>query len=370
MGKKDYYDILGVSKNASNTDIKKAYRELALKYHPDRNQGNPHSEEQFKEASEAYSVLGNEEKRRIYDQFGFEGLKAGNRGFSDFSFFSDSIFSDFEDILGNFFGFESPFSKRGGRSARHRGRDIGIDVALSLKEAYLGIKKNITIEKEINCDVCQGSRTEPGKSIETCKQCGGSGQIRRSQGFFSISTPCPLCKGSGSLVTHPCKSCHGSGRITTSKDIEITFPPGVDTGNKMRVSGEGQDGLNGGKSGDLYLMIHVSEHEEFKRQENDLIYELNISFAQAALGDEFKVKTFYGTEKIKVPPETQTHTVIKIKGKGFKNVNGWGKGDFLIVVNVNTPEKLTRKEKEFFRELRKLEEEKKKSKNEKNELFV
>lgn len=370
MSRKDYYEILGVSRNASTAQIKKAYRELALKYHPDRNQGSVQSEERFKEASEAYSVLGNEEKRKIYDQYGFEGLKTGNRGFSDFSFFSDSIFSDFEDILGNFFGFESPFSGRSGRSGRQRGQDIGLDVNLSMEEAYRGVKKEITVEKQVNCDVCQGTGTEPGKSPETCKQCGGSGQVRRSQGFFSISTSCPVCRGSGRIITHPCKKCRGSGRATTRKKLEITFPAGVDTGNKMRVTGEGQEGLNGGRSGDLYLLIQVSEHEAFKRQENDLLHELNISFAQAALGEEFKIKTFYGSEKIKVPPETQNHTVIRIKGKGFKNVNGWGKGDFLVIIRVNTPVKLSRREKELFRELKKLEEEKKKAKDDQKEVFV
>ena len=370
MSKKDYYQVLGVPRNASTAEIKKAYRELAMQYHPDRNQGNPKAEERFKEASEAYSVLGNEEKRRIYDQYGFEGLKTGNRGFSDFSFFSDSIFSDFEDILGNFFGFESPFSRRGGRNSRQRGQDIGLDVTLSMEEAYLGVKKEITVEKEINCDVCQGSGTEPGKSQESCKQCGGSGQIRRNQGFFSIATSCPVCRGSGRVITHPCKNCEGIGRTSARKNIEIAFPAGVDSDNKIRVSNEGQEGMNGGRPGDLYLLVHVSEHKEFKRQGNDLICELNVSFAQAALGEEFKIKTFYGTEKIKVHPETQNHTIIRIKGKGFKNVNGWGKGDFLVVIKVNTPVKLTRREKELFKELRKLEEDKKKTKDDKKELVV
>ncbi|MCK4836029.1 MAG: molecular chaperone DnaJ [Candidatus Aminicenantes bacterium] len=363
MTKRDFYEILGVPRNAPTEEIKKAYRTLALKYHPDRNQGDTDSEEKFKEASEAYSVLGNDEKRQIYDQYGHEGLQSGSRGFSDFSFFSDSIFSDFEDILGNFFGFGSPFSSK---SSHQRGHDIGVEISLTMEEAYKGIEKTFDIEKEINCDVCKGSKSESGQAPETCKQCGGSGKIRRSQGFFSISTPCPVCKGSGRIITHPCKKCQGSGRISEIKEMKITFPPGVKTGNKMRVAGEGEDGLNGGRPGDLYILIDIEEDYHFKRQDNDLIYELNISFSQAALGDALRIKTFYGTETIKIPPETQNNEIIKVKGKGFKNVNGWGKGDFLVIIKVETPRKLTRKEKELFKELRKIEKEKNKSSGEKD----
>jgi molecular chaperone DnaJ len=352
--------VLGVPRNATTEEIKKAYRELALKYHPDRNQDNPEAEENFKEASEAYSVLGNDEKRNLFDRYGLNGLKTSGGGFNDFSFFSDSIFGDFEDILGNLFGFESPFS--GQRRRNQRGNDLALEVELSLEEAYKGIEKNIKIQKGINCDACQGSKSEPGKPPETCKQCGGSGNIRRSQGFFSISTACPVCKGTGSIITHPCKKCEGKGRLTTSKEINVTLPPGIDDGNKMRMAGEGEDGTNGGRPGDLYLIIHIKEDERFVRQNNDLIYELKISFSQAALGDDVKIKTFYGVEKIKIPPETQNGAVIKVKGKGFKNVKGWGKGDFLIVIRVVTPRNMTKKEKELFRELRKIEQNKDDSK--------
>ena len=366
MRKRDYYDILGVDRNASTDEIKKAYRSLALKYHPDRNQGDPESEEKFKEASEAYAVLGNAEKREIYDRYGHEGLKQGSRGFSDFSFFSDSIFADFEDILGNFFGFGSTFSHRTGHQ---RGRDIGMELSLTMEEAYRGIEKTINIKKEVNCEACKGSKTEPGHQPENCKQCGGSGKIRRTQGFFSISTSCPVCQGSGKIITHPCKKCRGKGRISEKKEIQVHIPPGVDTGNKIRISGEGEEGRNGGRPGDLYILISIEEDTHFKRQDNHLIYQLNISFAQAALGDTVKIKTFYGSEKIKIPPETQNEEVIKIKGKGFKNVNGWGKGDFLVVIRVRTPKKLSPKEKELFKELRKIEKEKTKPSDE-NELSI
>lgn len=368
MPKRDYYEVLGISRNASTDEIKKAYRELALKYHPDRNQGNPESEEKFKEASEAYSVLGNEEKRNLFDRYGFDGLKTSAGGFNDFSFFSDSIFGDFEDILGNLFGFESPFSGR--RRRNQRGHDLAVEVELSLEEAYKGTEKTITVQKEINCDVCQGSKSEPGKAPETCKQCGGSGNIRRSQGFFSISSACPVCKGTGSIITNPCKKCQGSGRLPTSKEIKVTLPPGIDNDNKMRMAGEGEDGTNGGRPGDLYLIIQVKEDERFIRQNNDLIHELNISFTQAALGDDVKITTFYGIEKIKISPEIQNGTVIKVKGKGFKNVKGWGKGDFLIVIRVVTPRNLTKKEKELFKELQKIEQKKDNSKPKEKELSV
>lgn len=371
MPSKDYYQILGVPRNADTNEIKKAYRELALKYHPDRNQDSPDAEEKFKEASEAYSVLGNPEKRQIYDQYGIDGLKSSNRGFSDFSFFSDSIFSDFEDILGSFFGFDSPFSGGRRQHSRQKGRDMGMEVQLTLEEAYKGVEKSVEIEKETNCIHCDGSGSEPGKDPEVCQQCGGSGNIRRTQGFFSISTPCQICRGSGKVVTHPCQECQGKGRTLSKKEIKVAFPPGIDTGHKLRVSGEGEDGFNGGRPGDLYLIINLQDDRNFKRQENDLIYELEIAFSQAALGDEVKIKTYSGTEKIKIPPETQNNKVIRIKGKGFKNVNGWGKGDFLVVIKVSTPKKLSAAEKRIFKELREIELKKKQTAGKDNkDLFV
>lgn len=357
MAKRDYYEILGVPKNANGEEIKKAYRQLALKYHPDRNEGNPEAEEKFKEASEAYSVLADAEKRQTYDRFGHDGLKMSGRGFSD-SFFSDSIFSDFEDILGGLFGFASSRG-RGGRRGPMRGRDVGMEVSLTLEEAYNGVEKNLEIKKEVNCDICDGSGSEPGRTRETCRQCGGSGSVRRSQGFFSIATTCPLCHGTGQIITHPCEKCRGKGRTFESKEIKVPFPAGVDTGNKMRIAGEGEGGYNGGPSGDLYAIIEIEEDDNFERQDNNLVYKLEITFAQAALGDEVKVETFYGTEKIRIPPETQNGKIIRIKGKGFKNVNSWGKGDLLIIINVVTPVKLSRKERELFRELREIEKSKK-----------
>jgi molecular chaperone DnaJ len=358
MAKRDYYEVLGVSRNASTDEIKKAYRQLALKYHPDRNQGSSEAEEKFKEASEAYSVLGDKEKRQMYDRFGFDGLKGVSRGFSDFSFFSDSIFSDFGDILGNFFGFGPP-GRRGGPGQRaQRGRDIGTEVNLTMEESYNGVEKEVEVTKEKNCHICDGSGNEPGYPPETCAQCGGNGSIRRSQGFFSIATTCPVCNGAGKIIKHPCKECNGKGRAVERKSIKVTFPAGVANGNRLRVTGEGEAGYNGGRSGDLYIIINVEEHDYFRREDNDLICELEITFSQAALGDDVKIKTFYGTEKIKIQPESQGGKITRFKGKGFKNVNGWGKGDLLVVLKVVTPTHLTRKERDLFKQLREIEKKK------------
>jgi len=370
MAKQDYYEVLGVSRNASTDEIKKAYRQLALKYHPDRNQGSSEAEEKFKEASEAYSVLGDKEKRQMYDRFGFDGLKGVGRGFSDFSFFSDSIFSDFEDILGNFFGF-GPSGRRGGRGPRaQRGRDIGLEVNLTMEESYNGIEKEVEVTKERNCNICDGSGNEPGYPPETCAQCDGSGSIRRSQGFFSIATTCPVCNGAGKIITHPCKECNGKGRAMERKTIKVNFPAGVANGNRLRMTGEGEEGYNGGRSGDLYIIINVEEHDYFRREDNDLIYELEITFSQAALGDEVKIKTFYGTEKIKIQQESQGGKIIRFKGKGFKNVNGWGKGDLLVILKVVTPTHLTRKERDLFKQLREVEKQKSSEHSREDSNFV
>jgi molecular chaperone DnaJ len=357
MAKRDYYEVLGIPRDASINEIKKAYRQLALKYHPDRNQGNTGAEEKFKEASEAYSVLGNEEKKRMYDQFGFDGLKMNGRGFSD-SFFSDSIFSDFEDILGGFFGFGSSSRRRGQGRRRRSGRDLGLEINITLEEAYNGVEKELEVSKEKNCHTCEGTGSEPGKPPETCSQCGGSGSTRMSSGFFSISTTCSTCNGAGKVIKHPCKECKGTGRTMDKKKLKVTFPAGIDNGNRLRIGGEGEEGYNGGPPGDLYVMVNVQKDEVFYREDNHLIYKLETTFAQAALGDTVKIKTFYGIEKIKIDPESQNGKIIRIKGKGFRNVNGWGKGDLLVILKIITPVKISRKEKDLFRQLREIEKQK------------
>ena len=358
MGKRDYYEVLGVTKNSSQEEIKKEYRKIALKYHPDRNQDNPEAEEKFKEASEAYSVLGNAEKKQKYDQYGFNGLNSKGAGFSDFSFFSDSIFSDFDDILGGLFGFGGRSSGRRDRNRPRHGEDLGVETYISLEEAYNGVEKEILIKKEVSCSVCSGSGSEPGTSPETCSDCGGSGQVRRSQGFFSISTTCRSCSGTGERITKPCKECNGRGRIKEEKEVKVTFPAGVDTGNRLRLSGEGDEGSKGGRPGDLYILLNVKEDPVFRREGIDLIRDLNITFSQAVLGDEITTESFAGKEKIKIQPGTLDGNIIKTKGKGFKNLNGWGKGDLLILLHLITPVNLSKTEKKLFKELRELEKQK------------
>jgi len=355
MAQRDYYEVLGVSKNADISEIKKAYRKLALQYHPDRNPDNSEAEDKFKEASEAYSVLADKDKRQIYDRYGFDGLKSVGRsqGFSD-SFFSESIFSDFEDILGNFFGFGS----RSGRGGARRGRDVAVEVHITLEEAYNGVEKELEVPREVTCHICDGSGSEPGRPLDTCTQCGGSGKTRVNQGFFSFVSTCPNCNGNGKILRYPCSSCNGKGRKMENRHIKVNIPAGVDNDNRLRVGGEGEGGFKGGRSGDLFVILHVDEHDHFRRQDNDLVYQLDITFAQAALGDDVKIDTFAGKEKIKIHPESQTGKITRIKGKGFKNVNGWGRGDLHVILNVVTPTRLSRREKQLFKELREIELEK------------
>jgi len=360
MAKKNYYSILGVPQDASTEDIKKAYRKQALRYHPDHNRADPEAEEKFKEASEAYSVLGNPEKRRIYDQFGIDGLRDSGRygGAGNFDFFSDSIFADFGDILGDLFGFGSMFSgsrhRRGG--GPRQGKDLGLEVELSLEESFLGVEREIELERDVNCLSCDGSGSQPDQKPETCRQCGGSGSVRQSQGFFSIATTCPICRGSGQVVTHPCQSCRGTGRRHEKKILKVNFPAGIESGNRLRVSGEGGAGINGGRSGDLYLLIRIRQrHPRFHREGNDLLTELAIGFAQAALGGEATLKTFEGIETIKIPAGSQSGQVIKIKNRGFKSINRWGRGDLLVQLRVKTPVKLSAREKKLLLELGEIE---------------
>jgi molecular chaperone DnaJ len=354
MAKKDYYHVLGVDRGAGAEEIKKAYRKLALQHHPDRNRDNPEAEERFKEASEAYSVLGNSEKRQVYDQYGVEGLRAGGGG-SDFGFFSDSIFSDFGDILGDMFGFGGGVA--GGRQRRgpRQGSDLGLEIALTLEETFLGVEKDVAVERERNCDACDGSGSAAGHDAETCRKCGGSGNVRVSQGFFSMATTCPACRGHGKVVSHPCPKCHGHGREREGKKIKVTFPAGIDEGNRLRVSGEGEGGRLGGSPGDLYVVVRVKPDKRFQRHGQDLLLPLPISFSQAALGDQVTIQTFEGAEKIKIPPATQNGQMLKIKNKGFHQVNRWSRGDLLVQVHVQTPRNLSRQEAELFKKLRELE---------------
>lgn len=349
--KKDYYEILGVPRDATEEEIKKAYRKKALQYHPDRNPGDKKAEERFKEAAEAYEVLRDPEKRRIYDQYGHEGLEGtGFRGFSGF----EDIFSAFSDIFTDFFGFESAFSTA---RARRKGADIRYDLAITLEQAAFGDRIELEIPKWETCSRCDGSGAEPGRGIRICPVCGGRGQVTRSQGFFTLTTTCPQCHGQGRIITQPCQNCGGAGRIKLAKRLTVNIPAGVETGSKLRLSGEGNPGEMGGPPGDLYIVIHVKEHPLFIRQDDDIICEIPVSFSQAALGAELEVPTLEGTEKIRIPAGTQTGSVFKLKGKGIKHLRGYGRGDELVRVVVRTPTKLTSRQRELLEELAKLEEE-------------
>jgi len=353
MAKKDYYHVLGVNRDASPEEIKKAYRKLAMQHHPDRNHDNPEAEERFKEASEAYSVLGNSEKRQVYDQYGVEGLRRG--GASDFGFSADSVFSDFGDILGDMFGFSGSFSGSRQRRGPRKGSDLGLEIVLSLEESFLGVEKEVEVERERNCDACDGSGSEAGHDAETCRKCNGSGNVRVNQGFFSMAATCPGCRGSGKVVSHPCPKCHGHGRQRENKKIKVNFPAGIDENNRLRVSGEGEGGRQGGAPGDLYIVVRISPDKRFQRQGQDLLLRLPISFSQAALGDLVTVQTFEGAEKIKIPAAAQNGQILKIKNKGFHQVNRWSRGDLLVQVHVQTPRALSRQETELFKKLRELE---------------
>lgn len=351
MPKNDYYKILEVERNAAPEEIKKAYRRLALKYHPDRNPNNKEAEEKFKEAAEAYSVLIDTEKRSIYDRFGHDGLRG--EGFSGFSGFNSSIFEGFEDILGNFFnfGFGDIFGTQTRKRARYpqKGRDLALELEITLEEAAFGVEKEINLNRTELCPVCDGSKLRPGTQKSVCPQCQGRGQIRYQQGFFTVSRGCTYCNGTGEIITSPCEDCGGSGRAKKKKELEIKIPPGIDDGMRLRIQGEGEAGDRGAQRGDLYVITRVREHDFFERKENNLYCQVLISFAQAALGTSFKIPTLEEDETLKIPAGTQTGEVFKIKGKGIKDLGHRGKGDLFVEVIVQTPVNLTKEQKDLLK---------------------
>lgn len=355
--KRDYYEVLGVEKSASNDEIKKAYRKLAMQYHPDRNPGNKEAEDKFKEATEAYEILSDEKKRAQYDQFGFQGVHsdfadAYGRGGFDFSsmFGGAGGFGDLDDIFSSFFG--GGFSGRGSRSQR-RGNDIRHDVTLSLEDAVFGKKMEIKLDKNDTCDVCHGSGAEPGTKTQTCPTCGGSGEIRMAQGFFSVRRTCNKCGGSGSIVTTPCKNCRGTGTVKKTKTISVNIPKGIDDNTQLRVSGEGE-AIGGGVAGDLYLYVHVNPHSHFVRDGIDLVTEVGINIVQAALGADIYIQTLDKKKvKIKIPAGTNSGQVFKLKGSGATHINRAGRGDLYVIVNIDVSSKLSSEEKRLFNELKK-----------------
>ena len=344
MAKKDYYEVLGVNRDAADDEIKKAYRKLAMKWHPDRNPDNPKAEEHFKEAKEAYEILSDAQKRAAYDQYGHAGVDpsaagAGGAGFG--GNFADA----FGDIFGDIFG--------GGRqrSTVYRGADLRYNLEVSLEEAARGTETRIRVPSLQECGTCKGTGAKPGTQPVTCTTCSGHGQVRMQQGFFSIQQTCPRCHGSGKMIQSPCGACNGAGRVKQQKTLSVKIPAGVDEGDRIRLSGEGEAGVNGGPHGDLYVVIHIKQHTVFQRDHNDLHCEMPISFTTAALGGEIEIPTLDGYAKIKIPAETQTGKVFRLRGKGIKGVRSNTHGDLLCHVVVETPVNLTARQKELLMEL-------------------
>lgn len=349
MEKRDYYEVLGIEKSASKDEIKKAYRKLSKKYHPDLNK-EPGAEEKFKEIAEAYEVLSDDQKRARYDQFGHQDPNQGFGGFGGFS--SSEGFGGFEDIFSSFFG-------GGGRTRRdpnapRKGDDLQYRMTISFEEAVFGKEKEIEIPREETCDTCHGTGAKPGTSKETCSYCNGSGQTSET-----VNTPfgqmvnrrtCSHCQGTGQIIKEKCSTCHGAGTVKKRKKIKVNIPAGVDDGQQLRLSGQGEAGINGGPSGDLYIVFHVRASDKFERDGDDIYLELPITFPQAALGDEIEVPTIHGKVKMKIPAGTQSGDRFRLKGKGVKNVHGYGNGDQHIIVQIKTPKKLTEKQKDLLRE--------------------
>ncbi|TCS70542.1 molecular chaperone DnaJ [Sulfuritortus calidifontis] len=346
MPKRDYYEILSVVKTCSETEIKKAYRKLAMKYHPDRNPGNKEAEERFKEVKEAYEVLSDPQKRAAYDQYGHAGVDPSMAGAGGFGGAGMGGFADaFSDIFGDIFG-----GGGGRRSNVYRGADLRYNLEISLEEAARGTETKIRIPVMSECEHCDGTGARKGSEPATCPTCGGHGQVRLQQGFFSIQQTCPRCHGSGRVITDPCSHCHGEGRVKKHKTLSVQIPAGVDEGDRIRLSGEGEAGINGGPAGDLYVQIHLKPHPVFQRDHNDLHCEMPISYATAALGGEVVIPTLDGQASIKIPAETQTGKVFRLRGKGIKGVRTDTPGDLLCHVVVETPVKLTERQKELLRE--------------------
>ena len=357
MAKRDYYDVLGVNKGASADQIKSAYRKLAVKFHPDKNKGDKAAEEKFKEASEAYHVLSNSERKQNYDNFGhaaFENGGGGRGGFGNFDF-SGSFSDIFEDFFGEGFGGGGRRSRR----SNNRGSDLRYDLSITLEEAFSGKKQDIKFSTTEKCDTCSGSGSKPGHNAGACNMCGGHGQVRSSQGFFTVQQTCPQCSGSGEMITHPCGSCGGQGKKQASKRLSVTIPKGVDDGTRIRLSGKGEAGSRGGSNGDLYLFINVNSHELFKRSDENLFFECPISIADAALGTSIEIPTIDGGKaKIKIPAGTQSGKQFRLRAKGMPYMRGGDYGDLYVQVNTEVPVSLNKEQKELLEKFREIENEK------------
>jgi len=356
--KRDYYEVLGVAKNASKDDIKKAYRKLAMQYHPDRNPDNKEAEAKFKEASEAAEVLMDDDKKSRYDQFGHAGVNGGSGGFGGAGGFQGD-FADFGDIFGDIFGDMlgggRGRGRRGGRSQGRPGDDLQMNLDIDFSEAAFGIEKTISINKNVKCDTCNGTGAKAGSSPTTCDYCHGHGEIRRQQGFFTVASTCPKCNGSGQMIKDPCGSCNGIGKKKKKVDLQVKVPAGIDNGQRLKLSNEGDAGSNGGPNGDLYVVINIKPHEIFERDEFDVHCTVPISFSQAALGAEMEVPTLSGKVALKIPAGTQSGVKMRLKGKGIQRLGGYGVGDQIVSVHVETPTKLSSEQKDLLKRLAEIE---------------
>lgn len=349
MSKRDFYEILGVSRTASESDIKGAYRKLALKYHPDRNPGDKAAEERFKEAAEAYAVLADADKRARYDRFGHAGVSGAGGGGVD-----PTIFADFQDIfggLGDIFGFGDVFGGGRRRGGPQRGSDLRYDMEIAFEDAARGTETTIQIPRQEACEGCQGSGAAPGSAPTPCPQCRGAGQLRYQQGFFTVARTCGQCRGTGRVISKPCATCHGQGTTERQRKLTVKIPAGIASGQRLRLTSEGEAGTQGGPPGDLYVVIHVQDHEFFQRDGNDLHCEIPLSFVTLALGGEIVVPLIDGEETLKVPEGTQTGATFRVRGKGVPDVGGRGRGDLIVTVQAVTPKKLTREQRKLFEQL-------------------
>lgn len=352
MSKRDYYDVLGVGRTATDQEIKSAYRSLAMKHHPDRNPGDKAAEERFKEAAEAYAVLADADKRHMYDRFGHAGLGSAATAGG----FDPTVFTGFEDILGglgDIFGFGDLFGAGGGgrRRGAGRGADLRYDLEISFEESARVTETTIQIPRQETCKTCHGSGAAAGSQPKTCSTCHGRGQLRYQQGFLTVARTCGQCGGTGSIITNPCAACRGAGRVQKDRKLTVKIPAGIATGQRLRLTGEGESGAGGGPPGDLYVVIHVQDHQFFHREGNDLFCEIPVSFPMIAMGGEIRIPTLDGEEPLKVPEGTQSGNTFRLRGKGMPDVSGRGRGDLLVSIRVQTPKKLTREQKKLLEQL-------------------
>jgi molecular chaperone DnaJ len=349
VSKRDYYEVLGISRTSTEIEMKSAYRKLALKYHPDRNPGDKTAEEKFKECAEAYAVLADADKRSAYDRFGHAAVgSAGSAGVDP------TIFADFGDILGglgDIFGFGDMLGGGRRRSGPQRGGDLRYDLEITFAESAKGAETNIQIPRQEQCDTCNGTGAAPGSTPVVCSQCRGQGQVRFQQGFFTVARTCPMCRGTGRTIAKPCHTCRGAGHVAKQRKITVKIPAGIATGQQLRLQGEGEGGSAGGPAGNLYVVVHVQEHEFFRRDGNNLFCEIPVNFTTVALGGEIQVPTLDGTDNVKVPEGTATGTTLRLRGKGMPDVNGRGRGDLFATVQVQTPRKLTKEQRHVLEQL-------------------